>query len=410
MSKLFVKTFGCTLNKKDTEEIISNTDFTDDLKNIKTCEKILINTCGVKEQTQTKIINFLKKIKSEKILEKNIIIFGCLVDIDKEALEKILPNAHYFKVSQKKEIKKLIAINNKKTKTKKTTSIIIISNGCLGSCTYCAVKIARGNLESKPILKIIDEIKVSIDNGAKEIFLTSQDNACYGQDKGTNLISLLKEILKIKGDFKIRIGMANPQHIKPILKELIKIYKNKKIYKFLHIPIQSGDNKVLKDMNRFYKIEDVFKIVKEFKKEIKNITIATDVIVGFPTEKEEEFKNTIKAIKKIKPLAVNISRFGMRKGIVANKYKDLPGNIKKERSRTLTKLFEKIAYSENKKERNKKYTIIITEKGKNNTSIGKTDNYKSVVLFKTIEIGKKINVKIKNTEKYYLVGEITNPK
>jgi threonylcarbamoyladenosine tRNA methylthiotransferase CDKAL1 len=410
MSKLFVKTFGCTLNKKDTEEIISNTDFTDDLKNIKTCEKILINTCGVKEQTQTKIINFLKKIKSEKILEKNIIIFGCLVDIDKEALEKILPNAHYFKVNQKKEIKKLIDINNKKTKTKKTTSIIIISNGCLGSCTYCAVKIARGNLESKPILKIIDEIKVSIDNGAKEIFLTSQDNACYGQDKGTNLISLLKEILKIKGDFKIRIGMANPQHIKPILKELIKIYKNKKIYKFLHIPIQSGDNKVLKDMNRFYKIEDVFKIVKEFKKEIKNITIATDVIVGFPTEKEEEFKNTIKAIEKIKPLAVNISRFGMRKGIVANKYKDLPGNIKKERSRTLTKLFEEIAYSENKKERNKKYTIIITEKGKNNTSIGKTDNYKSVVLFKTIEIGKKINVKIKNTEKYYLVGEITNPK
>lgn len=409
MAKLFVKTFGCTLNKKDTEDVTAGFNFTDDLKEIKNCDKILINTCGVKEQTQTKILNFLKKIKSEKIPDRKIIIFGCLVDIDKDSLKKICPNAKYFKVSEKKEILKIIGEKGK-SNDKKTTAIIILSNGCLGNCSYCAIKIARGTLESKPVVKIVSEIKKAIDVGAKEIFLTSQDNACYGFDKNTNLIFLLKEILKIKKEFKIRVGMGNPQHILPILKDLIKIYKNKKMYKFLHIPIQSGDNKILKDMNRFYRIEDVFKIVKEFRKEIKNINIATDVIVGFPTEGEKEFENTIKAIKKIKPQVVNISRFGQRKGIAANKYKDLSGNIKKERSRKLTKLFEEIAYLENEKELNKKYSIIITEKGKNNTSIGKTENYKSVVLFKNIEIGKKINVKIKNYEKYYLVGEIANPK
>jgi threonylcarbamoyladenosine tRNA methylthiotransferase CDKAL1 len=411
MTKLFIKTFGCTLNKKDSLDVINNNSFTEDFSNIKHAKFILINTCGVKERTQTKIINYLTQLKTKKINQKKIIVFGCLVDIDKDALTKVLPDALYFKVSEKNKIKKIIGEGKLKIEKKEITKIIVISNGCLGNCNYCAVKFARGKLKSKPIKQIILEINQEIKNkNVKEIYLTSQDNGCYGKDISKNLIDLLKEIVKIKGDFKIRLGMANPQYLLPMLNDLIDIYADKKMYKFIHIPIQSGDDDVLKDMNRGYTINEVRYIIKTFKRKIKNITIATDLIVGYPTETNSNFNNTLKLIREIKPDFINISRFGQRKNIEANKLKDLSGTIKKERSRKLTEVFENIILKKNKKEIGKIKEILITEIGKNKTSVGKTNEYKSVVIKAKIQIGTKLKVKIIAADKYYLLGEIINPK
>lgn len=408
MSKLFVKTYGCTLNKKDTENVVKEHNFTEEFSEIKKADYIFINTCGVKEQTQTKILNFLKKLNENKIPQEKIIIFGCLVNIDKEALVSEMPNAKYFKVSEKEKIECIINnVENNKSSNKKNTQTIILSNGCLGSCYYCAVKFARGKLESKPIEKIIKEIEYSVnEEKSKEILLTSQDNGCYGFDINENLNTLLKKIIEIKGDFKIRIGMANPQHLKIIINELIEIYKNEKIYKFLHIPIQSGSNKILKEMNRYYTIEDVYDIIEKFKKEIPDISIGTDIIVGYPTETENDFQETIDFIKKIKPNFINLSRFGMRKNIEAKKYKDLISRTKKERSRKVTKIFEDYLLDKNKEEIGKEKEIIITEIGKNNKYIGKTNNYLSVVIDENVKIGQKVKVKIIDADKYNLKGTI----
>ncbi|NCP79755.1 tRNA (N(6)-L-threonylcarbamoyladenosine(37)-C(2))-methylthiotransferase [archaeon] len=408
MSKLFVKTYGCTLNKKDTENVVKEHNFTEEFSEIKKADYIFINTCGVKEQTQTKILNFLKKLNENKIPQEKIIIFGCLVNIDKEALVSEMPNAKYFKVSEKEKIESIINnIENNKSSNKKNTQTIILSNGCLGNCYYCAVKFARGKLESKPIEKIIKEIEYSVnEEKSKEILLTSQDNGCYGFDINENLNTLLKKIIEIKGDFKIRIGMANPQHLKIIINELIEIYKNEKIYKFLHIPIQSGSNKILKEMNRYYTIEDVYDIIEKFKKEIPDISIGTDIIVGYPTETENDFQETIDFIKKIKPNFINLSRFGMRKNIEAKKYKDLISRTKKERSRKVTKIFEDYLLDKNKEEIGKEKEIIITEIGKNNKYIGKTNNYLSVVIDENVKIGQKVKVKIIDADKYNLKGTI----
>ena len=405
MKKIYIKTYGCTLNQKDSEQIIKDTIVTNSLKDLKKTDVVIVNTCGVKEQTQTKILNYIKNLK-KIVSEKNIHVCGCLVDIDREAILKIAPNANLYKVSERKKLEQLLP-KNKKDIQKKLTSTIIISNGCLGNCAYCAVKFARGKLDSKPIKKIIEEINSALENGAKEIQLTSQDTACYGLDIKTNLIELLEEIINIKKDFKIRLGMGNPQHLKPILKDLIKIYKNNKMYKFLHIPIQSGDNKVLKEMNRYYKIEDVFEIINEFKKQIKDISIATDIIVGYPTENEKQFENTLKALKKMNVRVVNISRFGQRKGIEANKYKDLKGDIKKKRSREATLFCENLIYNNNKKYLGKTIEVFINEKGKNNTLVGRTNNYISVVLegYNNLKISDKINMKITDLSKYYLISK-----
>mgnify|MGYP001163365346 CR=1 FL=1 len=403
MKSIFIKTFGCTLNQRDGEDLVFGLTVA---KEEKDASIIVINTCGVKEQTENKIYKYI----TDSILplkNKEIIVCGCLVDINSEKLKTLLPKAKFFGIRDKTKLisyleKYKIKPKNKLMEKHQITKAIIIANGCLGNCAYCAVKFARGKLESKSIAKIIEEVKTAVESGTKEILLTAQDTACYGLDINTNIAELLKEIIKIEGDYKIRLGMGNPQHLKKYKKEISEIFKSEKIYKFLHVPIQSGSNSVLKKMNRYYTKEEYLELIKYFKKNIKDLTLATDIIVGFPTETEKDFKETLELIKECKFDIVNISRFGQRKNIEANKYKELPGTIKKERSRSCTILCSTIALLNNKKLVGKTREILITEIGKNNTSIGRTIEYKQVVVPKKLEIGKKIKIKIKEARSGYL--------
>jgi threonylcarbamoyladenosine tRNA methylthiotransferase CDKAL1 len=402
MNKIFVKTFGCTLNQKDTEEMVGNVNTFSDFKKIKLADAILINTCGVKEQTETKILNYLKKIKSLNISEKKIIITGCLLSINKDPMLKILPFAKYLK---KEDVQRLF--NKKGDSLIKKTEIIIVSNGCLGCCYYCAVKFARGRLKSRPVDEIFKEVKQKINAGTKEILLTSQDNGCYGFDINTNIVNLLNKLILIEGDFKIRLGMGNPKYFYKFKEDLVKIYKSKKLYKFIHVPIQSGSDKVLKDMNRQYTINTCKKLLNYFRKNIKNITVATDIIVGYPTETETDFNKTVKILKELKFDIVNISRYGERKNIEALRYKDLHSRIKKERSRKITVLVDNICLENNKKYLNQIKTIYINEVGKNNSLLGRTDEYKQVVVKKG-RLYESTTVVISEVSNNYLLGNKIN--
>lgn len=405
MKSIFIKTFGCTLNHRDGEDLVFDLLTTTKEKD---ADIIVINTCGVKEQTENKIYKYI----TDSILplkNKEIIVCGCLVDINSEKLRKLLPKAKFFGIKDKQKLVSYLGKNKPKLKNKKIekteiTKAIIIANGCLGNCSYCAVKFARGKLESKPIKKIIVEIKDAIDSGTQEILLTAQDTACYGLDINTNIVELLKEASKINGNFKIRLGMGNPQHLKKYKKEIVEIFKSEKIYKFLHVPVQSGSDSVLRKMNRYYTKKEYLELVNYFRKNIKELTLATDIIVGFPTETEKDFKETLDLIKKCKFDIVNISRFGQRKNIEANKYKELSGTTKKERSRLTTLLCSEIALENNKKLIGKTKEILITESGKNNTSIGRTNEYKQVVVSKKLELGEKLKVKIKEARTGYLLA------
>jgi len=403
MKNVFVKTFGCTLNQRTSEELTETTKITE---NIDFADLIFINTCGVKEQTESKIIKYLHELKKKGIKENKIILFGCLVDIDSSGLRSACPKAIFIGLKDKHQLEKLISSKQKIKTKKKITQAIIIANGCLGSCAYCAVKFARGRLKSKPITEIINEIKRAFENGAKEILLTAQDTGCYGQDNKTNIVELLKKVVLIPGDFKVRLGMANPQHLIAHYKRLAEIYKSEKIYKFLHIPIQAGDDTTLKRMNRHYNIKEIKEIITYFRKIHPTITIATDIIVGFPEETEKEFENTINFIKEIKPSLINISRFGKRKGIEANKFKDLHGRIKKERSRILSRVAKEIAKQNSSKFVGLEKQVLINEQGLNKSEYrGKTEEYLPIVVkSKKKIIGKIIITKINGFKEYYLLG------
>lgn len=348
--KIYIKTFGCQLNYSDSEVIagILKQNGFEIVSNLNQSDTVVINSCGAKSVTQDRILDFIKTIKN-----KEIFVGGCLTKMIKlEGIKGIfdtntilelpeLIKGRYSKLSDKKENK----LNKPKIRINKDIAIVPISQGCLGTCNYCSVRLARGSLNSYEIKEIIQEIKTALAEGCSKLYLTSQDTGCYGLDINTTLPNLLREILNLKENFQLRLGMSNPYYIKNYKEQLIPIFKDKRIMPFLHIPIQSGSDKILKEMNRKYKVEDFIDIVNFFRKNIPNMNIATDVIVGYPTETEQDFNKTYNLIKKIKPEVLNISKFGPRPNTEAAKLKQLHPKMVKERSKKLTYLFRDISHN-----------------------------------------------------------------
>ncbi len=414
--KFYIKTYGCTANKAD-ESLIKGIILEKKhsiVDNIENSDIIIVLTCTVINTTEQKILSKLKKYKK---LGKKIIVAGCMASVQSNKIKEILPDAKLLPPQYSHHIFDLIE-NNKihfkeKDKTifpKKYNSVfapISISEGCMFSCSYCITTIARGKLRSFPIDEIKKEVCFAVKNNCKEIQITSQDTSSYGLDRKKNLGDLLLKISKVEGDYRIRVGMMNPHTCKKNFELIQSGFNNSKIFKFIHLPVQSGDDLILKKMNRKYFVNDFFEITEKFKKKFPDMTLATDIIVGFPTEDKDQFKKTTELIKKIKPDITNITRFSARPKTLAKKMEGrIDTEIVKERSKKLTQICKKISYEKNKDKLGKTYNVLITEKGKNNTFVSRNDNYKPVVLKENVEIGQFYKVKITNYAPTYLVGSI----
>lgn len=397
--KIYVKNHGCSANKAYSEMLRG---IYTSVKEIKDSDIILINTCALKTPSEYKLSREITEIE-KKYPDKKIRIIGCLP----KAFPKHPKFKKYFLKFDFEKNK--VKLNFPRVRENKLIGIIPVSEGCLNFCSFCAGKLAKGKLFSYPESKILKEIKNAIKDGCKEIYLTSQDMGCYGFDRNTNLVKLLKKIVSIEGDFLVRIGMMNPQYIVKFINELINIYKSKKIYKFLHIPVQSGSNNILKSMNRTYSVKDFEKIVQTFRKEIPNITISTDIIVGFPGETINDFQKTLDLVERIKPEVLNLTRYFYREGTLATNFPNqLHSRDKKERSRQLSELFEKIYFEKNKKWLQKEFIVLINGKGtKKNQYRGRTLSYTPIIVnSKKNILGYKIKVKIKKIGKSCLISEI----
>jgi MiaB-like tRNA modifying enzyme len=429
---IYIETYGCSANQNNSEilsGILNHAGFIV-TNNPAIAQIIIINTCIVKEKTESKIKKRIQDLKGEK--DKIIIVTGCMPQTDAKKLKKlnekiILLGTHHFKeilniirdykenkLDWKKQEEYLSDKNEIKLKLPKKpisqiTSIHQISEGCLGNCTYCKTKLAKGKLFSYPIEEILKSIENDLQNGAKEIWLTSQDNAVYGLDKEkeNKLPELLEKILELKQKFKLRLGMSNPNNTLPIIKELLEVYKNPKIYKFLHIPIQSASNSVLKSMNRYYKIEDAEKIINEFKKNFPDIVIATDIIVGYPTETEEDHKENLKFIDRYKPDVLNLSKFSSHKQTEAGKLKTLQNSVIKKRTSELMELHRKTAQENKQKYKNKEIKVFVNKKISNDFYEARDENY-NIILVKCSKefLGKGIKVSIEEIGVHHMVGKL----
>ncbi len=407
--KIYIETAGCSANLSNAEIMAGLLEKAGHLivNSEKNADLVILNTCIVKGPTETKALKRIKEIS------KPLIITGCLPRVREISTKSkhfaLLSPQNITKITDvveqlagQKEIEERYEekLNLPRKRANKLIHIVQICEGCLGNCTYCITKFAKGKLFVYPADKIISDVKQAISEGCKEVWLTAQDTGCY-----PNLPKLLKDICSIPSNFRVRLGMLNPNHLIKIIDELIPVLKNEKMFKFLHIPVQSGNNRILKLMNRFYTVEDFKSVVKKARKEIPNITISTDIICGFPSETDEEFEDSLNLIKEIQPNVLNISRFWPMKGTKAAEMQGYSGKITKERSQKMTKLFDEIAFEQKQALIGKEFTILIDEKGKNNTFVGKTENYLAVVV-KKAKLGDFVRVKITDAKKDWLKGKI----
>lgn len=428
--KVFFLTYGCTFNFADSDALKAEAAKKYEIAKTQDDAGIIVmNTCSVKDSTQEKI---LFKAKALAAQEKKLVITGCLAQVTPELIEKAVPSASILGVWSNAKIIEAIesALAGKKiVQTKKTTALpfnvtvdgifarVQINRGCLGNCTYCSTKLARGRLESFPQEQIVSAVEAAIAMGAKEIQLTSQDTACYGFDfegnkkegektaaGNKNLATLVGKISQIPGRFRVRIGMGNPEHFWKIRKDLAKaICSTGKVYRFLHIPVQSGSDSVLAAMNRGYTAKEYAKLSKFFHKEIPDLTIETDIIVGFPTETDGDFEATLELIEKTRPQITNISKYSARPKTPAARMKQLERKTVNARSTKMNALCRKIALEENRKMVGKTYGVLVTERQKGGKA--RTMNYKTVVL-ESAAVGSFITAQTTGYGQCHLKGKI----
>jgi len=424
-SGICIKTYGCSANISESESmagLLHEAGFrmTD---NEKHADLIILNMCTVKGERSAKrelrksvrnnpgkkfivsgcitkeLIDFIRKeFSNRKISLVNTYNIDCIVD----AVKKTLKGEQAEHLRPRKTIKTGLP----KSRFNDVISIIPIASGCTSYCAYCSVKLIKGHIYSYLFEAIFDEVKQSVNDGCKEIWLTSQDNSAFGIDrvKKCQLARLLRDIVKIDGDFLVRIGMMNPNNLLDVLDETVDAFMADKIFKFIHIPVQSGNQRILDAMKRDYTVDDFKRVIAAFRKKIPDVTLSTDVIVGFPGETNEEFMDTIRLIREIKPDILNISRFQARPGTPAAGMKQIHGRETKNRSRIMTREFKRIAEKVNKAWLGWQGEILIDEKGKDRTLIGRNYAYRPVIISgnKKLKLGDKVKVKIKKTTVYDL--------
>ena len=293
--------------------------------------------------------------------------------------------------------------------------IVNIEEGCLDACAFCSTKLVKGRLRSEPEDAIVEQVRRLVDDGCLEIQLSGQDCACYGFDTGTNLAILTQKILsQVPGNYKIRLGMGNPRHILGYKDTLLECFQDERLYQFLHIPVQSGSDRVLQLMNRKHSAEDFRKFALELQKKFPLFTLSTDLIVGFPGETDADFRQTLDLLKETRPTVCNITRFVARKGTVAARIEEantadtpaVPDSVKHERSAQLFDTFQQIAQENNQRWVGKTCTVVTEKQGhRAGTTIARNSAYRPVALQGNIPAGEASQVRITKAEPFALIGE-----
>jgi len=285
----------------------------------------------------------------------------------------------------------------------RTRAFVKIQDGCENFCSYCIIPFVRGKCRSKDKRKVLEEINALVENGYQEVVLTGIHTGNYGKDLDTNFADLLKEIVKIKKLKRLRISSIE---ITEITDEIIEIIKNNEvIVDHLHIPLQAGSDEILKLMNRKYDLNYYKQKINKIREIRPNISITTDIIVGFPGETDELFEKTIKTAKEIQFSKIHVFPFSERTGTKAMELENhLDQNIKKERARKLLAISKELELAYYNKFIGQEVEVL-TEEYKNGYTLGHTSNYLNIKINKKIERNSFITVKIKNIEYPYCIAE-----
>ena len=422
MAKIWVEAYGCSASFADSEMItglIVNGGHTL-AEDPSESDLNLIVTCSVKDATATKMIHRIKESQA-----KPLVVAGCLPKAEMQTVEKFAQNASMMgpnsigKTLQVIETtlngSKIISLEDTdvskvgipKVRLNPAVGIVEIASGCMSECTFCQTKLAKGDLQSYRIGDITRQVKQELSDGCKEIWLSSTDNGCYGLDIGEDLSSLIDQVVQIPENFRIRVGMMNPMFMPRIRDNLLKSFENNKVFRFLHVPVQSGSNDVLNNMKRGHTVETFKDVVRKFRAKFGPFTISTDIIIGYPTETKENFEETIELLKETTPDIVNISRYSRRPGTVAAEMPQIDVAEIKRRSKQTTELINKISLENNRKWIGWKGDVLFDENSDGQTK-GRNFAYKPIFVNEMTEIGQICTIKVLDATTHSLIGEIAS--
>ena len=435
--KIYLESFGCSASQASAEimkasvERLGHTLLGPEVAD--QAEVYICNSCTVKYTTEQKILYKLRRMGE---LGVQVIVSGCMPEVQLEDILHSNPEAHILGVNAISRLGELLSsieqgkkkglpgetrfelrtseplgfLNVPRERSNPNIHICQISQGCNFACSYCIVKHARGKLHSFPPDEIVEDIRAAVADGCREIWLTSQDDSQYGMDTGVKLPELLHMISEIPGDFKVRVGMMNPFSVLPILDDLIDAFDSDRIFKLLHLPIQSASHSVLKRMNRLHRMDAVDTIIKKFRARFEDLSLFTDIIVGFCDETDEDFKETVEWVQKYRPEKINISRYSPRPHTKAFSFRNLDSRISVQRSQDLHKVCEQIKIESKQAMIGWKGRVFVSKYTEIGDVLTRTDSYRPVVICgSNLKPGQYADVEIVTAKPGYFLGKLINP-
>ena len=418
MAKIYVEAHGCAASYADSEIIsgVLQSGGHTLVSEQKDSDARVLVTCSVKDATASRMIHRIKSMD-----DKPLVVAGCLPKAEESTVAKLSDTASMIgpqtvghaleAVNASLAGTRVVRLNDgeqtlnlPRVRLNPAVSIIQIARGCMSECSFCQTKLAKGDLASFRVGDIVRQIRQDIDDGCREIWLSSTDNGCYGLDIGTDLPSLISAASEVPGDYMIRVGMMNPMFMHRIRDSLIKSYDSGKVYKFLHLPVQSGSNRVLASMRRGHTAQTFQDTVMQFRRSHPDMTVSTDIIVGFPGETDAEFEETLQLIRETKPDMVNMSKYSARPGTEAAEMIQTPPDIIRRRSRTLHDTCAQISLESGMRQIGTRKWVTFSEYAPRGVR-GRDSAYRPVHVHGDVSIGQRLHVTITDATVHGLVAE-----
>jgi MiaB-like tRNA modifying enzyme len=416
MARYHIETYGCTSNRGESRRIERRLRDAGHrpVDGPGEADVAILNTCTVVEKTERNMLARAEELDTET--PGDLVVTGCMALAQGEQFREAGVDAE---VLHWDEVPEAITNGECPTTTPDTEpvldgviGILPIARGCMSDCSYCITKHATGKIDSPPVEENLDKARALVHAGAKEIRITGQDTGVYGWENGERkLAELLDRICtEIDGDFRVRVGMANPKGVHGIREELAAVFaEHDELYDFLHAPVQSGSDDVLGDMRRQHQVSEYLEVVETFDDELEYWTLSTDFIVGFPTETDHDFQQSMALLRETRPEKINVTRFSKRPGTDAADMKGLGGTLKKERSKAMSELKRDVvrdAYEEMVGERRE---VLAVRPGTEDSLKCRDSAYRQVIIQEAseygIEPGDFVDVEITGQNTMYAFGE-----
>lgn len=394
--RVYIETYGCRYNFGDTAKLteILRSRGSTVVSSEDEADAVVINTCTVVASTERRMLRRLAQLRNRPLF-----VTGCMPVVQASAIRSVCDPVFIDPEAIQQSYRRVNTVAGG------DTGIVQVAQGCMGKCTYCITRLARGRLKSFSGAEIHDQVRAFSRAGTAEIQLTAQDVSAWGRDSGASFPGLLRQISDIPPPSMLRIGMMNPATVMGIIDDLVDAFSNNRIFRFIHLPVQSGSDTVLARMGREYSVADYEEIVRTFQRKMPDVTLMTDMIVGFPYESEDEFNDSLILLDRIRPNKVNITRYSKRPLTPLAQENDFPDFVKKDRSRIMNAHAERIYAEINRPLIGTTVPFVVTEIIRPGSVMGRSPAYVGIVINEDLPVGFEGHARLEKDRKYFFIGK-----